>query len=1246
MLRTVKYCIFLVFTTFLCSCLWGQATINVTVLYVQTGINQDCDGLFQGNSDFVWEFTGTDNTVGYSNNNPALFGIFNFNYAYKNNDNGPYTMNSPGGTFSPNNGWFFNRDYLCPTNVPTTINLAWEAYDNDDVGNYDILGLHDGQTNIQNVSMAVPAAAGSLFYTFTANSVDPGCTQSYTIHLRVDRVPVVVNYLQDNICAANSFALNTTYSFGWCPATLEPNEPAANDVQNAGSLWAKFVAPPSGSVQITSDLAGTQIGTYFQIYHAADGGNCTDGIHAVTGTLIKDKFEYLSHIEYSDGIDFLGIDPEAEITLDACDPIPFISYQKLIPGQTYYIQICADSPNENGYFQLRVNGLGGGPPILEDIPCLSNGVTYGTNLVSSALNSPATSTLNFGCAFDGGNDAAETGQAHTSANPYQYHAYDYQHISVGNPQMNESVWLNFIAPNQGRIIFETDYQSALYGESAAVFGYDTSFAPGVPNDYLCSNLKFIDSDEGGTNSFLGGDPSAIVHTPCIEPGYKYFGMVDPSDAITPLSSQNIKSWVYDPSVVDPTQNPPGNDILCLTLQNPLYQVPVIPIGSNPTFQSVAGTNVLACQEYLAGEPNIDPNPSNCANQTVWHYFVAPASGAVEISLRAYIGMNLLRFNIFELLNGTSCYGGLAPATFTTNGSRYDPVITPIVSGSATFNGTQVSMCCLDSGTVYAIQLDGGSPGDEGQYIIEYIIELESDAGDVAVNVSNGEYSDVLLGDTVLICFGNTFQPSILLDGIGNSTAHLPSCLSPGYVIHSYPIVPDPVYNSGFVYIDSLQGSSGTFIHTSNGTGSFGNPLLNTVYYLSPAGDVPSSWGNFNCQTSTLENGVPIVYLQAISANSSYNNSNCTLNFSVNGGVSGYLNQPYSFNIVNPLGNQVVSGIIAPGQTYSYTAAMLGNYTINIPDEPCPLSILIDASGCNNPCSPTITALDVSICSGDSILLGGGYQNTSGVYIDSLLSVMGCDSILSTTLHFYPNPNYGYQQFTICQGQSIMSNGITYNQYGQYIDTISSNFGCDSIVTTSIFVITPVVVNHEVHLCEGTSYTYNGNTYTQEGVYFDTTTTTIGCDSINVLSLFLDGAYQTYINDTACLGTQYIFGIDTLVSSGTYVKPMVADNGCDSTIFLDLYVFDCEALSVYAPNSFTPDEDGTNDYWYPILLNIKSYTCNIYNRWGERIFSTTGEHWDGKYAGNDCQMGVYTYVLDWIDNDKIGHRVTGSITLIR
>ena len=61
----------------------AQALIRVRVLSVSVLNNEDCDGWLTGDSDFVWEFTGTDNTLGYTNNNPALLGILSFNYAYK-----------------------------------------------------------------------------------------------------------------------------------------------------------------------------------------------------------------------------------------------------------------------------------------------------------------------------------------------------------------------------------------------------------------------------------------------------------------------------------------------------------------------------------------------------------------------------------------------------------------------------------------------------------------------------------------------------------------------------------------------------------------------------------------------------------------------------------------------------------------------------------------------------------------------------------------------------------------------------------------------------------------------------------------------------------------------------------------------------------------------------------------------------------------------------------------------------------
>jgi gliding motility-associated-like protein len=192
----------------------------------------------------------------------------------------------------------------------------------------------------------------------------------------------------------------------------------------------------------------------------------------------------------------------------------------------------------------------------------------------------------------------------------------------------------------------------------------------------------------------------------------------------------------------------------------------------------------------------------------------------------------------------------------------------------------------------------------------------------------------------------------------------------------------------------------------------------------------------------------------------------------------------------------------------------------------------------------------------------------------------------------------------------------------------------------------VVVNQQAYICQGESYLFNGIDYSNEGVYFDSTNTILGCDSINVLSLFIKEDYQTYLFDTICLGSNYYFAYDSLSNSGTYTWPLLSDNGCDSTIVLNLYVDNCDEITLYAPNSFTPDGDGLNDLWYPIIRNSKSLTYSIYNRWGEKILDSSELPWDGKYNGIDCPIGVYTYVINYTDNSNLANQINGYISLIR
>lgn len=1160
MFQTVSVWTLTLLTLLLSGYSFSQATINVRVISVQAHNSVDCDGFLTGDSDFVWEFLATDNSLGNSNNNPVLFGVLgDFNFAYQNGNNGPYTMVAPGGGFSPSNGLYFSHDYVCPTDVPTNISIDWRAYENDDLlFNYSLgLGGSEGETANQTVNMAVPAGAGVNTQTFTATSTDNGCNQTYSITFEVERVPIVLNYLEDNICDAQQVALNTTYTLGWCPsATLEPNEPHTGDVTANGSVWVKFVAPASGEVEVTTDLSGTEFGTYFQIYHAVDGLNCGNGIQPITGTLIKDKFEYLSNHQFSDGTDFLGIDPEAEIDLDACDPVPLFSYQKVHAGETYYVQLSADDGGERGYYEFRVNDLGGGsPPNAEDIPCNSPVTAFGTTPISSNAGSPASMNLSFGCAFDSGNDFGEVGDVHTSSDPSEYHAYDYDHNAEGNSTVNESVWLNFIAPNSGRIVYETDYQSGVYSEDAALFGYDKRFGPGIPADYNCANLEFIDAEEGGVNGIFGGGvESAIITQQCLEPGYTYYGMVDPANNLTAFNSQDIDTWLYDPSVDDPINNPPGNDILCLASIDPIYEVPVTPAGLTPPFNAVAGSNERACREYLAGEPPATPLQADRADQTVWHYFTVPPSGAIEMNIRAYIGMDTLRYAMYEFLNGTDCYGGLNPATFTQDGTQTTPIITPVLTGSAGFDGTQESVCCLTPGSLMAIQLDGGSPGDEGQYIIEYIREVESYSGDTYVELANATVVDLTSTDTAFVCFGDDLTPGNLLDGNGEPTLDIPACLTPGFVMHSTVPVPDPVMGSGFTYIDTVQGLTSVFTNNTNGSGTFGNPLFNTVYYVSSMADDPAAWGDFLCSSSTVDNTVQVVYLEPVVPFSFYDNTLCEITFSATGGMSAFNGSLFAYTIQDATMTVVQSGTFAGGTNITYAVPAAAVYTITVDDGSCPYTFTIDASACGNPCivNPNINYVNATICNGQSIFLEGANQTTAGTYTDVFTAANGCDSTIYTTVTVL-EPVSVSNAVTICTGSSYTVGSNTYTTAGQYVDVFTAANGCDSTVTTNLFVESQISTNIVETICTGSIYPFGGQNLLTSGTYTDTLVAGGGCDSIVTLYLTVTPLITNSITETICEGTSTTFGSQTLSASGTYTEMFSTATGCDSLVTMYLFV---------------------------------------------------------------------------------------------
>ena len=125
-------------------------------------------------------------------------------------------------------------------------------------------------------------------------------------------------------------------------------------------------------------------------------------------------------------------------------------------------------------------------------------------------------------------------------------------------------------------------------------------------------------------------------------------------------------------------------------------------------------------------------------------------------------------------------------------------------------------------------------------------------------------------------------------------------------------------------------------------------------------------------------------------------------------------------------------------------------------------------------------------------------------------------------------------------------------------------------------------------------------------------------------------------------------------TGEYKVELIAyglDNCQNDTAFGFVNVIDF-LVTIYAPNAFTPNGDATNNVFDISGVGIKSYTYDIYNRWGEHIFSSptgggqVGAGWDGTFKGHDVPEGVYIYELYVIDIKGKSHFLSGNVTLMR
>jgi gliding motility-associated-like protein len=279
-----------------------------------------------------------------------------------------------------------------------------------------------------------------------------------------------------------------------------------------------------------------------------------------------------------------------------------------------------------------------------------------------------------------------------------------------------------------------------------------------------------------------------------------------------------------------------------------------------------------------------------------------------------------------------------------------------------------------------------------------------------------------------------------------------------------------------------------------------------------------------------------------------------------------------------------------------------------------------------------------------------YANSGNYILQLLLSdTLGCKDTLRDTIYV---ENIGFANFSIlddslCVGEQLNIKD-TFNALPK---TYSWNFGDTYILDTvrnPIHTYTQELLNGIVTLIA--DYAECPDIIITKPIHiFDLPTVDLGADKS-----ICPGLNASYILQNLATGSgNYLWntgentGSISVSDAGNYWLQL-SKNGCVGADSL-FVTRDCY-LDI--PNSFTPDEDGRNDYFIPMEIlsaGVTTFSMDIFNRWGEKIFTTTNiasRGWDGKYGGMYQPTGTYVYQISVVFKNAERKTYTGNVTLLR
>jgi hypothetical protein len=279
-----------------------------------------------------------------------------------------------------------------------------------------------------------------------------------------------------------------------------------------------------------------------------------------------------------------------------------------------------------------------------------------------------------------------------------------------------------------------------------------------------------------------------------------------------------------------------------------------------------------------------------------------------------------------------------------------------------------------------------------------------------------------------------------------------------------------------------------------------------------------------------------------------------------------------------------------------------------------------------------------------------YPEEGGTYIVKLSAGIANDACMDDTTFTVVLPRIGTLRDTthavICRGDSYLFNGKHYFATGCYSDTLTSSYGCDSILSLDLYVAVPIDTVILDTICSDEEYYFEGQLITETGKYVVNYKSIYGCDSNVVLDIVVNPSLFIDFDSVAvaCADDEELLVSYDITSGSLY--------SYDASIMLDgaLYneLFDLQpekdALVIPLPSgiepgryvlnlSFGESSCGTSSETLP--LEIYYSNAILAQRWGD-VLAVTNENYNGGY-----EFVAY----QWFKNGVLIEGATSSILYV-